>query len=141
MSRPALVVLLAAVSLASEGSRPNPLTLAAAPGDTVRAIARWSPYSDSLGPATSYVVNWLYRRMGASADSPLLDLKPQRETAQLSDTALVALPPLGDSLLVVVTVTPKRRGLTGDSRSAQRFFGRRDVRPGMVGSVALDTLP
>jgi hypothetical protein len=109
-------------------------------GDTVNAYCRWGQSSGAGGPATSYVVNWMYRIMSASPDTPLQDLKPQKETQYLADTATVTLPPLGDSVLVVCTVTPKRRGLTGNSMSAQRYFGRPDSRPDAVPFVTVDTL-
>jgi hypothetical protein len=116
---------------------------APAPGDTLAIVARWAtPAPDGFGAIDSYRVRWDVQKTygGASAPGyPVVRFVPAPRTL---DSARVALPPLGDSVFVTVTITASRRGtLSLASFSAQRWAKRKDTPPPRVLDAKIDTVP
>lgn len=98
-------------------------------GDSARVIARWARPCDRRGCADSYRVQWT---AGGAARL--------RTTPATADTAMVALPPVGDSVVATVAVTALRRGLPSPARSASVVVRNPDAPPPAVDSLRADTL-
>lgn len=101
-----------------------------AQGDSAAVIARWTRACDAKGCADRYAVSW---RVGGVTGV-------MREITRLADTAMVARPAFGDSLVVTIAVTPIRRGLSGAVRMASAVVRNPDTPPPPVDSLRADTL-
>lgn len=97
--------------------------------DSARLIARTTTSCDAKGCAESYRFQW-----AATAATRTVT------KASVVDTFYVPRPTVGDSLMVSVSVTAIRRGISSAPRTATTWVRNPDAAPPRVDSIVIDTL-